>query len=303
MVQPSSPSGRAPRGRCRRRDRALKWEYHPFTFRSPPHETPVSCDSPGACRRPVKRAARLGTRRGTFRAAKRIRRPAARRQAVGLLVLDQRQHHPRRHHGRPGGHAARGHRRRADHGGRSRRAARPRRLRRTPVAGTLQVHARRGPPPGPGSQHEQRRRLVRQRRALDHARTVHAVPRLDGNQRARRPAFRGRPARTQADGRLLSRHHRAGLPHAGGQRADREHRRQVGLRSAASSAESAARPGQVCGSPGRAGREGRLRRRSLRPVPPRPLELGGAAGQMDRAADRPHVDRPPFRAAAWNATN
>ena len=48
--------------------------------------------------------------------------------ALGLLVLAQRQHHPRGHHRRPGGHEARRHRRRADHGGRPGRARRAGRL-------------------------------------------------------------------------------------------------------------------------------------------------------------------------------
>ena len=122
------------------------------------------------------------------------------------------------------------------------------------VAGTLQVHAQRGRPAGPGSQHEQRRRLVRQRRALDHARTVDAVGRLDGNQRGRRQAFRGRAARAEADGQLLSRHHRAGLPHAGRQGPHREHQRQDGPRSPG----PAAGPGQVCGSAGRPGHQGAI---------------------------------------------
>ena len=66
----------------------------------------------------------------------------------------------------------------------------------------------------------------------------------------------------QADGELLSRHHRAGLPHAGRQCPDREYQRQDGPRSPG----SAAGPGQVCGSAGRPGHQGRFHRRSLRPV-------------------------------------
>ena len=91
----------------------------------------------------------------------------------------------------------------------------------------------------------------------------------------------------QADGELLSRHHRAGLPHAGRQGPHREYQGQDGPRSPG----SAAGPGQVCGSAGRPGHQGRVHRRSLRPVQGRPLELGRAGRQVDRAADRPHLDR------------
>ena len=250
-------------------------------------------------------AVRQRARCGTFRIAKGIRRPAGCGPAVGLLVLAQQQHHQGRHDGRPGGHEARGHRRRADHGGRSGRAAGPRPLRRTQVAGTLQAHAQRGQPAGPGSQHDQRRRLVRQRRALDHARTVDAVPRLDGNQRGRRQAFRRRLARAAADRELLSRHHRAGLPHAGRQGPDREHQRQDGPRSPG----PAAGPGQVCRSAGRPGHQGRFHRRSLRPVQGRPPDVGTcrpASGPCcGSATPRParSTPRPPPPAAAWNATS
>ena len=131
----------------------------------------------------------------------------------------------------------------------------PGELRRPPVAGTLQAHAQRGRPAGPGGQHVQRRRLVRQRRTVDDARTVDAVPRLDRNQRGGRQALRRPSARAAAERELLSRHHRAGLPHARRQRADREHQRQDGPRPAG----PAARPGQICGSAGRRGDQGRIR--------------------------------------------
>ncbi len=57
---------------------------------------------------------------------------------------------------------------------------------------------RRGRPPGPGSQHEQRRRLVRQRRPVDHPGTFHAAGRLDGDGRHGPKAFAGVLARPPA---------------------------------------------------------------------------------------------------------
>ena len=51
----------------------------------------------------------------------------------------------------------------------------------------------RGPAAGAGSEHEQRRRLVRQRRAVDHARVVDAEGGLDRDARGRPAAIRGDP--------------------------------------------------------------------------------------------------------------
>ena len=109
------------------------------------------------------------------RSRPRFAAPPAFGAAVGVLVSAGRQPHPRRHHGRSGGHGPGRHRRRALHGNRSGRAARAGKVRRAAVARTLPTHLQRSAPARARSEHEQRRRLVRQRRAVDHAGALHAA--------------------------------------------------------------------------------------------------------------------------------
>ncbi len=133
------------------------------------------------------------------------------------------------------------------------------------VARAVQAHAQRGRPAGPGSEHEQRRRLVRQRRAVDHARAVDAEGRLDGDQRRRRQALRGRRCRSRKDGANLliatlpcwpspRRPATAGIPT----------NIQAQARQVARSRRPAGGPGQVCGSARGPSRQGRPNRRSDR---------------------------------------
>ena len=68
---------------------------------------------------------------------------------------------------------------------------------------------------GPGREHEQRRRLERQRRALDPARAIDAGGRLDRDGDHRAQALRGGPATPAGHGRFLPRHRRAGPPQRG----------------------------------------------------------------------------------------
>ena len=70
----------------------------------------------------------------------------------------------------------------------------PARFRRAAVARAVQARLPRGAPARPGSEHEQRRRLVRQRRAVDHAGAVDAEGRLDRDGRRGAAAVRRRAA-------------------------------------------------------------------------------------------------------------
>ena len=63
-------------------------------------------------------------------------------------------------------------------------------VRQPSMARTVQARRRRGGPSRVAGDHEQRRRLVRQRRSLDQARTRHAEGRLDGNPGRRTAAVR-----------------------------------------------------------------------------------------------------------------
>ena len=84
------------------------------------------------------------------------------------------------------------------------------------VARAVQARRRRGAAAGPRGQHEQRRRLERQRRAVDHARAVDAEGRLDRDRGRPGPAqFEGDAAAAARRSRILSRHRGAGLPDAG----------------------------------------------------------------------------------------
>ena len=97
-----------------------------------------------------------------------------------------------------------------------------------PMARAVQARRRRGRPAGPGSEHEQRCRLERQRRPVGQARAIDAEGRRQRDQGRRPQEHRGIAAAAADGGRLLSRHRRVGLSHAG-QLSHSRHRGQGGL--------------------------------------------------------------------------
>ena len=241
-----------------------------------------------------------GTGRGSPDAGD-VFRAAAIGQTLGLLVLAERQHHPRRHYRRSGSDASRGHRRRADYGSRSGHSAWPGLVRRPEVARTVQVHGRRGQPAGDRSRYEQRRRLERQRRAVGQARARHAESRLDGDRGRGSEAVRRRACRSR---RRSANYYRDiavlafPTPAADGDTKKRcridHHRRQDGR---------SPRDGDAAGAISRRGvrcpRRPRRRRRSHRQArQARASHVGRSGRQMDGAADRPHADRRGQRPVA-----
>ncbi len=208
---------------------------------------------------------------------------------MGVLVPARREHHKQRHHGGPRGDGARRDRRRALHGDGAGDAEGPRRLRRSALARPLPARPPRGGAARDRDQHEQRRRLVRQRRTVDHAGAVHAEARLDGDQRHRPRSVRGRPRPSAGRARLLPRHRR---PRAPGALQRRAYRRDQGqgcvrpgprlVRRPCELARASARADRaVCGNP-----PGRVRCRRGRSD-----RVGRAGGRMDDPPPRPYDHR------------
>ena len=164
------------------------------------------------------------------------------------------------------------------------------------VARPVPARGRRGRAAGPGSEHEQRRRLERQRRAVDQARAVDAEGRLerDRDQRARRH-FEGSlaaaasrwpvstatspcwPSRARADYRIPAFEAEGGL---------------------SETAQSSAKPAARAARPRWSSSRSQIVDLTARMDARRPPRLGRAGGQVDDPALRAHQHRGRERAGA-----
>ena len=115
--------------------------------------------------------------RGNYRPPTGLHSPARLGPALGLLLRDGRQPHPRRHHGGLRGDEAGGHWRRDLYGGQRRHPARPGEVHEPRVAAAFQARRRRGRAAGLADHAQRRAGLDRQWRTVGQAGAVHAAHR------------------------------------------------------------------------------------------------------------------------------